>query len=1112
MPPAPDEEKALQKYDDETKQGPRPPPSRPLLPGFIAASITTFTGATSLGLRVGTKIGGWALGGAREATLGSLELSRAFAEAILFQAGRDVAGRRNGELGHAEAENILERSVSALHRAISTLSFTASAGFYMATVSMNAASDWSQHSLATLNAILGSTESSRAVAAILTLMRDEFRKPEPDEKGESAGYLDLFAGTVAFVLLQRWGRRKTDRLFIEAGGEEIIWDAVIDDKGFRADVVGTQLRRTEYFDGEHTDAQSRISRSVSFVSPGGDRPFEAVPRENGLATPTPRTLPLSLSAQAQSQLTDEEIRGHIMSQLPEGVHANVTSETISAKTIRVDIYDAEMTDIAAPPGTVLIAERFHHGAEGAEGNSGNLPHQTVVFQTSIKRTSSSELHPLDKLRLTASKEDAPESAVQDDAVSPTMSSPSDESAGEELFMSDASEVPSTVPTAEPNAPQKSSSRGPFTAPQPFGTVANQKRQRKPPVKEPIHSPIASSSRVLPKPKRIKPKSSASEPKIGNTLHKAFRKLSPTQSTTNVREEVAKGLKPSQKQTEVHQRSINRPVPTSGLPRLSSDMQRLSSPFDKSLPKLPHQQKNTTPKRGIGLGKTRSDKDIWSSTEPSGSPQSSKHHQRSRSFVPSLYSVATRDSDGGSLIIAPKSMPRKSVFEDQENVVSLMRDGKVPGIFPDNHLIKNVRRFVRFSSASYGKSFLRIMGLTDPVANLSSSAELKNGDIHHEHESFSQYTGLPTDTILLSSFVDPHGVVTPLMKSADAALPLVHFISIDHESRAVVLTCRGTLGFEDVLTDMMCDYDDLYWRGAPYKVHKGIHASARRLLAGTGSRVMLTLKAALEEYPDFGLVLCGHSLGGAVASLLAILISEPRTNESTSSLFATVSLQKLLSHPHSTDKSAAPVDLPAGRSIHVYAYGPPATMSSSLRIATRGLITTIVNGADIVPSLSLGLLYDFRSIAINLKTDTTDALSAIKVRVMDRIRHSISSHFHADQAPPPDTTAGDGVGEDAWAWAALKTLRAGMGGEKLLPPGEVFVVETTRVFDRSNSDGSGDYYPSLGRAATRVTLRYVRDVETRFGELRFGSRMFSDHSPARYEASLSALNRGILEDE
>lgn len=197
--------------------------------------------------------------------------------------------------------------------------------------------------LSTLNAVLGSTESSRAVAAIIELIKDEFKKPEVGKENEFVGYLDLFSGTVGFVLLQRWGRRKTERSFRESGGEEVIWDAVIDDKGFRADVVGT--KRTTYHGGarETTEEISRKGRPVSFVSPAGDEAIEAIERGTIHELPT-----VSLSAGDQTRLSDEEIREHIMSQLPQGCHVVIASETITAKTIRVDLYNTAVTEVTPP--------------------------------------------------------------------------------------------------------------------------------------------------------------------------------------------------------------------------------------------------------------------------------------------------------------------------------------------------------------------------------------------------------------------------------------------------------------------------------------------------------------------------------------------------------------------------------------------------------------------------------------------------------------------------------------------------------------------------------------------------------------------------------------------
>lgn len=498
------------------------------------------------------------------------------------------------------------------------------------------------------------------------------------------------------------------------------------------------------------------------------------------------------------------------------------------------------------------------------------------------------------------------------------------------------------------------------------------------------------------------------------------------------------------------------------------------------------------------------------------PNSSARHGRSKSYTPSMYSVATAGSET-SLLLAHR--PRKSAYEDMSTIQALNRDGLVPGIFPERHFVQNIRRFCRFSSASYGANALKVMGV--PKGTKSLPAAVLDG---HEHSAFSDHAGLPPSTILLSSFVDPAGG-TNAAGETETGFPLVHYLSIDHESKAVVLTLRGTWGFEDILTDMTCDYDDLEWQGKNWKVHKGMHASAKRLLEGGGGRVMITLRAALEEFQDYGVVLCGHSLGGGVAALLATMIAEP-SSALTGTSFVTASYQprpqpRLITVDSETSNDASPptetppsYDLPPGRPIHVYAYGPPAVMSPFLRLATRGLITTIVNGSDIVPSLSLGILHDMHTAASLFKSDISGAKSHVRQRLHESLRQSIIHKFYVNQ-PPHVLHAGDGVGEDAWAWKTLGLLRDEMRAPKLMPPGEVFVVETMRVLQREAftavPEFGADGYPRLGRPATRVQMRFVRDVDAFFGELRFASGMLSDHNPARYETSLAALARGVLDE-
>lgn len=208
-------------------------------------------------------------------------------------------------------------------------------------------------------------------------------------------------------------------------------------------------------------------------------------------------------------------------------------------------------------------------------------------------------------------------------------------------------------------------------------------------------------------------------------------------------------------------------------------------------------------------------------------------------------------------------------------------------------------------------------------------------------------------------------------------------------------------------------------------------------------------------------------------------------------------QLLLTSAADVTSSPPPLRLPPGRSIHVYAYGPPATMSPSLRIATRGLITTIINGQDVVPYLSLGHLHDLQAVALAFKTDDSGA----KGEVRSRVWAGLCSNFADKWYGRPGIESED----DQWAYASLKTLRATMLSAKLVPPGEVFTVETQPVLQRHTFSTEG-----LGRPATRAVLKYVRNVERRFAELRFGGSMLLDHSPGRYEASLAVLEKGVME--
>ncbi len=469
-----------------------------------------------------------------------------------------------------------------------------------------------------------------------------------------------------------------------------------------------------------------------------------------------------------------------------------------------------------------------------------------------------------------------------------------------------------------------------------------------------------------------------------------------------------------------------------------------------------------------------------------------HRRRTPRDTPSIYTLKTNDSQ--SSLLFPSSYRQNGIDDGLDR---LRNTGVVDGMFPEAPLLQNLSRYMRFSSASYGHHFLKTMGISKYIP-------IRIDDMNQEVHTFAHHTGLQPQDILLTSFIDTNGGADST-GSTNTSVPLVHYIALDHEAKAVVLACRGTLGFEDVLADMACEYDDLLWLGTAYKVHKGIHASARRLLYGRDGRVLATLRDALEKHPEYGVVLCGHSLGGAVTALLGVLLAEPGLPGPSFVTSAQPHHRQLLygsdaDADAATETAAAPVCLPAGRRIHVFAYGPPGTMSASLRRRTRGLVTSVVHGNDLVPYLSLGLLHDFQSVALAFKSDNTGAAAEFWQRVWLAFRGKLATTWH--NAPAASAQAQDAE----WAFASLKTLRASMLSQKLLPPGEVLAVETSAVLRRDAfvRDGAGELLTV--QDARRVVLKHIRDVDTRFREIRFGVSVLTDHNPARYEDVLNTLRQ------
>lgn len=93
---------------------------------------------------------------------------------------------------------------------------------------------------------------------------------------------------------------------------------------------------------------------------------------------------------------------------------------------------------------------------------------------------------------------------------------------------------------------------------------------------------------------------------------------------------------------------------------------------------------------------------------------------------------------------------------------------------------------------------------------------------------------------------------------------------DHKTSNIVIAIRGSISLRDVFTDLTATADKFEAEGFPAMMaHKGMIVGAEFIAKRL--RQVGILNKALAKYPEYGLIITGHSLGAGVAALLAIKI-------------------------------------------------------------------------------------------------------------------------------------------------------------------------------------------------------------------------------------------------
>lgn len=157
----------------------------------------------------------------------------------------------------------------------------------------------------------------------------------------------------------------------------------------------------------------------------------------------------------------------------------------------------------------------------------------------------------------------------------------------------------------------------------------------------------------------------------------------------------------------------------------------------------------------------------------------------------------------------------------------------------------------------------------------------------------------------------------------------YFISNDSKSRVIRLIIRGTMSTSDVIMDLLYQYHP--WKDS--HVHYGMLKAAKWCFNNLAK--YLFSESLARGYEK--IVISGHSLGGAVASLLSVMLID----------------------------SNPPVK------IECIIFGPPPTVSLPVATKYDEHIKIFINENDLIPQLSFGAVVQLKEIMLACKQPPVD---------------------------------------------------------------------------------------------------------------------------------------------
>ncbi|XP_068640834.1 uncharacterized protein [Aristolochia californica] len=355
-----------------------------------------------------------------------------------------------------------------------------------------------------------------------------------------------------------------------------------------------------------------------------------------------------------------------------------------------------------------------------------------------------------------------------------------------------------------------------------------------------------------------------------------------------------------------------------------------------------------------------------------------------------------------------------------------------------------------------------------VQDLIYHAELAKGSYKENAARLAQHSMLQERNVL--KFVKDSSILRP-----------GYYVGVDIRHRLVILGIRGTHTVYDLITDMVSSSDqEITLEG--FSTHFGTAEAARWFL----QHEMGTIRKCLEKHEGFRLRLVGHSLGGAAAALLAIMLRKRSQKELGFS-----------------------PDI-----VSAVGIGTPPCVSKELAESCASYVSTVVLQDDVIPRLSAASLMrlrnevlqtDWMSVLekedwknfVGLVTNAKQVVSSVKDAARKFTDYAkFTSKTNTSELSIKEGTAGASsrkILSDVSTGVKLNERRA---SEELFAPG-------TQYFIRRNVE-SGDGGSKCGESYSL----WKRNAGEHFQRIVLSGSFISDHKCDNHYYALRDVLKGL----